>query len=146
MADLVFTIRTPQGTVIDEPLSSARVPTSTGQVGLRPAQEAMALPVESGLIVLRTRQGTRLVATAGGLLSLEHGRAVLYTPFAEAGESETELLEALERAFAAPGGELESRRRLAALEQRIVQELRPRASSASVGFARGSEGTHGQNR
>jgi F0F1-type ATP synthase epsilon subunit len=140
MRELRLTVRTPRGIVIEEKLRSVRIPTDTGQVGLRPGQEPMTLVVEPGLIVLRSGDATQMVATAGGLFSLEEGRATLYTPFAEAGRSENELRQALERALAIPDGELGDRRRLAVLEQRIIQELRPSQAVRRAELVRGMGG------
>jgi F0F1-type ATP synthase beta subunit len=119
-------IRTPHEVVLKAALRSARVPTETGQVGLRPGGEPMVLAVEPGLVVLRAADGVRFAATAGGLLESAPDRVVLYTPFAALGAGEKEVLGALDRALAAPAGELSARRRLAELEQRIVRELRHR--------------------
>ena len=50
---LHVTIRTPRETVVDQDVASLRVPTQSGQVGLRPRGEPSVLAVEAGLIVLR---------------------------------------------------------------------------------------------
>jgi F0F1-type ATP synthase epsilon subunit len=123
---LRLVIRTPRGAVLDEEVRSARVPAASGQVGLRPRQEPFLLAVEPGLIVVRTPERTRFAASAGGLLESDRERTALYTPFAVAGDDETEVLAALDRALATPDSELTLRRRLGELEQRIVRELRPR--------------------
>lgn len=122
---LEFVIRTPHDVRFEARVRAARVPTESGQVGLRPRQEPLSLVVEPGLCLL---QGDRLhfAATAGGLLAGERERATLYTPFAIIGERGDELLSALEQALATPGGEVAARRRLGELERRIVQELRER--------------------
>ncbi|HUB08798.1 MAG TPA: hypothetical protein VMB50_17455 [Myxococcales bacterium] len=123
---LHLVIRTPHAVVLDEPIRSARVPTATGQVGLRPREEPFVLVVEPGLILLRGGEGPAFAATAGGLVDGGRERTVLYTPFAVTGAHEADVLAALDRALATPGSELAARRRLGELEQRIVQELRER--------------------
>ena len=45
-ATLRFRVRTPQGITFEAALRSLRVPTDTGQVGLRPRAERTALGVE----------------------------------------------------------------------------------------------------
>ncbi len=119
-------IRTPHETVLDAQVSAARIPTETGQVGLRPSEEPLVLVVEPGLVILRMDGGLRFAATAGGLLESDRERSVLYTPFAVLGAVDTEVLASLVRALATPDSELSARRQLGELEQRIVQELRQR--------------------
>lgn len=130
---LRLTIRTPREVVLDEALRAARVPTGSGQVGLRPGAEPFTLAVEPGLVLLRTEEGVRFAATAGGLLDAGAARCVLYTPFAVVGDAEAEVLAALELALTTPDSELAARRRLGELEQRIVHELRRRPAAARVG-------------
>ena len=120
---LALTIRTPHEVVVDARARGARVPTVTGMVGLRPHGEPQLLVVEPGLVLLRGG-GPRFVATAGGLLECDRERGTLYTPFAAAGDSDVEVLAALDRAAAAPDGELALRRQLGEIEQRLVRELR----------------------
>ncbi|MCA9589649.1 MAG: hypothetical protein KC657_30290 [Myxococcales bacterium] len=129
-------VKTPHDVVLDARVRSARVPTETGQVGLRPRGETRVLVVEPGLIVL-TGERVRLAATAGGLLEQDPERVVLYTPFAVVGDAESEVLSALDSAIATPGGELETRRRLAELEQNILHELGHRAAAGRGGGDRG---------
>jgi F0F1-type ATP synthase epsilon subunit len=126
---LRFVIRTPHEIVVDARVEAARVPTESGQVGLRPRQEPFALVLEAGLCIVRG-DATRLAATAGGLLEADRDTATLYTPFAVVGERGEDLLAALERALATPDSELAARRRLGELEQHIVQELRQRPKVA----------------
>lgn len=122
--ELHMVIRTPHQVVLDARVSAARVPAATGQVGLRPRQEPLALVALPGLILLRSGETMRFAASAGGLLDATRDGAVLYTPFAVAGDRDDEVLEALERALATPEGELAARRRLEELERRIAGELR----------------------
>ena len=81
-----FTVRTPHAIVVDEQVDSLRVPTETGQVGLRPRAEAMTLAVETGIVVARTGARTRFVGTSGGLLLSDGAGAVLLTPLAATGD------------------------------------------------------------
>jgi F0F1-type ATP synthase epsilon subunit len=127
---LRMVIRTPHEIILDADVRAARVPSETGQVGLRPRQERFVLVVEPGLVILRSQDGTRFAATAGGLLQVDRQRCVLYTPFAVLGSDEAEVLAALDRAVAVPNGELSARRALGALEQRIVTEIRQRSPLA----------------
>ena len=122
-ASLELVIRTPHEVVVKAPLRGARVPTITGMVGLRPRGEPQLVVVEPGLVVLRDG-APRFVATAGGLLECDRERALLFTPFAVVGDSEDEVLAALDRASALPDGEVALRRQLGEIEQRIVRELR----------------------
>ena len=127
MADtLRLVIRTPHAAVVDADVDAARVPTRTGQLGLRPRQEPFITVVESGLIILDSGAQRRFAATAGGLLRTDRGTALLATPFAVTGADDAELLAALDQAYATPDSELVTRRRLAELEQRIVREMSPR--------------------
>ena len=126
MADaLRLVIRTPHAAVVDADVDAARVPTRTGQLGLRPHQEPFVTVVESGLVILDAGTERRFAATAGGLLRADRDLALLATPFAVTGGTGREVLEALDVALAAPDSELVTRRRMALLEQRIVQELDP---------------------
>jgi len=137
MADLFdLAIRTPHATVFEDRVRAVRVPTESGQVGLRPRGEPIVLAVEPGLVVMRLADGMRFAATAGGLLESDRKRCTLYTPVAALGDSEAAMLDALERMLSTPGGELVARRQLAELEQRIVRELRRRPPS---GLARGGD-------
>lgn len=123
---LRFAIRTPREVVFDGAVTSARVPSPTGQVGLRPSEEPAMLAIEPGLVVLTAADGVRFAATAGGLLEAGREVATLFTPFAVVDEQAEAVLEALDTALATPDSELQARRRLGELEQRIVQELRHR--------------------
>lgn len=127
---LHLVIRTPHAIVLDEHIRAARVPTESGQVGLRPREEPFALVVEPGLCIVRGDDGVRFAATAGGLLEGDRETATLYTPFAVAGNRGEQLLAALDRALATPDSELAARRRLGELEQHIVHELHQRPEVA----------------
>jgi F0F1-type ATP synthase epsilon subunit len=128
-------IRTPHGAQLDEEVRSVRVPTGTGQVGLRPGEEPLLLVVEPGLVVLHDEAGTRYAATAGGLLHLDREGCVLNTPFAAVGRDGDEVLGALDRELATPDGELVARRRLGELEQGILRALGERSPDRPRGAA-----------
>ena len=124
---LQLVIRTPHAVLVDQSVRAARVPTETGQVGLRPHQEPFVLVVQPGLCIMMREQGMGFVATAGGLLDADRKVSVLYTPFAVAGDRGDEVLAALERVLATPDSELLARRRLAELEQQIARQFRSKA-------------------
>ncbi len=123
---LHLTVRTPHAVVLEAELDSLRVPTGSGQVGLRPRAEASLLEVAPGLVVARRGGGVRFLATAGGLLRHRGTEATLFTPIAVEGGDADEVLRAMEHARAEPGEEREVRRQLGRLEQRIRQELHGR--------------------
>lgn len=126
MADMLrMVIRTPHAALVELDVDAARVPTRTGQVGLRPRQEPFITVVEPGLVILGSGSDGRYAATAGGLLRADRTTALLATPFAVTGTTGAEVLQALDAAVAAPDSELVTRRRMALLEQRIVRELDP---------------------
>jgi len=117
-------IRTPSKTVVDQVVAAVRVPTQTGQVGLRPRGEPTVLAVEAGLIILRLNGGMRYAGTAGGLLHTSGDSASLLTPLAVAGNDVESVSRQLDTLLAAPSEEMELRRMLGRLETRILQELR----------------------
>src|SRR5262245_34316586 len=118
---LRFVIRTPRDVVLDEHVRAARVPTESGQVGLRPREEPLALVVEAGLCVVHRESAVLLAATAGGLLEGDRETATLYTPFAVVGTRGDEVLAALDHALATPDSEIAARRRLGELEKHILE-------------------------
>jgi len=120
---LHITIRTPSETVVDRDVAALRVPTQTGQVGLRPRSEPTVLAVEAGLIVVRLEGGTQYAGTAGGLLHTDGHSASLLTPLAVAGEDVDSVSRQLDALLSAPSEEMEVRRTLGRLETRILQEL-----------------------
>jgi F0F1-type ATP synthase epsilon subunit len=120
---LRLVVRTPQGSVLDERVTSLRVPTDTGQVGLRPRAEAAALLVEPGLVLAKSTGGPLFVATAGGLLHCNGHEVVLLTPLAVVGESSAAVRVELDAALGTPRG-LELRAILQRLETGILSELR----------------------
>lgn len=121
---LRLVVRTPRGSVLDTAVTSLRVPTDTGQVGLRPRSEAAALVLEPGLVLAAGIDGLRFVATAGGLLRCDGSEAVLLTPLAVVGESADAVRSGLEHALQTPSTDLELRAVLQQLETGILRELR----------------------
>jgi F0F1-type ATP synthase epsilon subunit len=133
---LRLVVRTPQASVLDERVTSLRVPTDTGQVGLRPRSEPAALVVEPGLVLATRGHGIRFVATAGGLLRCDGEEALLLTPLAVVGESAEAVGTQLESALATPSADLELRAVLQRLEKGILQELRRSTSAEREGGPR----------
>jgi len=123
---LRLVIRTPHEIVLDEFVEAVRVPTETGQAGLRPRGEAVLLAVEPGLILRRSSGNVRFAATAGGLCEGDREGVILYTPFAVLGDDADEVIAELDRALATPDSEIAARRRLGELEERIVAEVHQR--------------------
>jgi F0F1-type ATP synthase epsilon subunit len=123
---LKLIVRTPQEVVLDLDVSSLRVPTESGQVGVRPRVEPLVLAVEPGLVLVRQESAFRLIGTAGGLLRCNGERASLLTPLSVAGTDEENILTALEQALAQPNIELEARAMLNRLQSSILRELRQR--------------------
>jgi F0F1-type ATP synthase epsilon subunit len=130
---LRLVVRTPQGSVFDGRVTSLRVSTDTGQVGLRPRSEEAALVVEPGLALAASTDGLRFVATAGGLLRCDGKEAVLLTPLAVVGESAEAVRAKLEERLQMPRADLELRAVLQRLETGILQELRHSTSAAGRG-------------
>lgn len=127
MADpLRLIVRTPTGIACDARLQSARIPSGSGAIGLRPREEPFVTVVEPGLVLLRGADTESFASTAGGLLRAGRMEATLYTPFAAVAETAEEVLAALDRALSEPRGDIAARRRLAELETRLARELRVR--------------------
>lgn len=123
-------IRTPRETVVDQGVVSLRVPTQSGQVGLRPRSEPSVLAVEAGLIVLRLKEGTRFAGTAGGLLHTNGHSASVLTPLAVVGDDVASVFRQLDNLLSEPSEEMEVRRTFGRLEKRVLQELRQGERSA----------------
>lgn len=121
---LHVTIRTPSATVVDQDVAALRVPTHSGQVGLRPRGEPSVLAVEAGLIVLRLKSGVCYAGSAGGLLHTNGESASLLTPLAVVGDDVESVSRQLDVLLSASSEEMEVRRTLGRLETRILQELR----------------------
>ena len=121
---LQVTIRTPGETIFEGEIASLRVPTHTGQVGLRPRAEPGVLAVEAGLIVLKSENETKYAGTAGGLLHTNGHSASLLTPLAVVGSNVESVSQQLDTLLSAPSEEMEVRQMLGRLETRIIQEIR----------------------
>lgn len=126
MADalLQLCVRTPRSVVLDAAVRSLRVPTDTGQVGLRPRSEPAALAVEPGLVLASGPNGLRFVATAGGLLRCDGRVAVLLTPLAAVAASARSVREALAAAQRGAAADIELRRVLQRLQTGLLEQLR----------------------
>ncbi len=123
MASIRVTIRTPRETVFQGDVLSVRLPTESGQVGLRGGAEPTVLAFEPGLIVLRGAEETQLVGTAGGLLHGGRDALELLTPLAVMGRDRRQVTDALEEALAEPRAEWEARTRLGRLEDRLLRQF-----------------------
>jgi F0F1-type ATP synthase epsilon subunit len=117
-------VRTQHEVVFEADATSLRVPTASGQVGLRPRAEATLLAVEAGLVLVHTAGRVQYVGSAGGLLSCDGVTATLLTPLAVVGDDAPTMLAELERALAEPSEEMRARATLGQLEGEIVHELR----------------------
>lgn len=123
-SQLQLIVRTPREVVLELRVSSIRVPTETGQVGVRPRVEPLVLAVEPGLVLLRQEDAFQFVGTAGGLLRCDGATASLLTPLAVSGDDEDAVLDAIEQAIARPSAEMEARATLGRLQTSILRELR----------------------
>jgi F0F1-type ATP synthase epsilon subunit len=121
---LKLVVRTPREVVVELRVLSVRVPTETGQVGLRARVEPLVLAVEPGLVLVRREDAYQFVGTAGGLLRCDGCIASLLTPLAVSGDDEDAVLNALEEALAQPSVEMEARETLGRLQSSILRELR----------------------
>ncbi|MCA9266362.1 MAG: hypothetical protein KDA60_21025 [Planctomycetales bacterium] len=121
--NLQVTVRTPNALVLQQSVDSLRVPTQTGQVGLRARCERSVLAVEPGLIVCRGGDGEFFAGTAGGLLRTDGRMATLLTPIAVAGSDVDEVTHRLDDLLSTPTEEAEIRRALEQVENQILQEL-----------------------
>ena len=124
MSELKLVVHTPREVVLEVDVSSIRVPTETGQVGVRPRAEPLVLAVEPGLVLMRRDDTFEFVGTAGGLLRCDGVTAWLLTPLAVIGHDQDEVIDAIEEALAQPSVEMEARATLGRLESSILRELR----------------------
>ena len=123
-SQLKLVVRAPREVVIELQVLSVRVPTQTGQVGLRARVEPLVIAVEPGLVLVRREDAYQFVGTAGGLLRCDGTVASLLTPLAVSGDDEDEVIRALEEALAQPSVEMEARETLGRLQNSILRELR----------------------
>jgi F0F1-type ATP synthase epsilon subunit len=117
-------VRTPREVVAELDVQSLRVPTDTGQVGIRPRAEATVTPIEPGLVLARTAERLRFLATAGGLLRAAAFEAVLLTPVAVLGDDAAAVVAAVDAAVAGPDPEHELREAIKRLETGLLREVR----------------------
>jgi F-type H+-transporting ATPase subunit epsilon len=117
-------VQMPRERLFEEDISSLRVPTETGQVGLHTGHEETVLAVEPGLVLVRMGEEWRFIGTAGGLISSDGNTARLLTPLAVVGDSAAEAVAALDQALAEPNSEMQARAKLSRLEAGIVTQLR----------------------
>jgi F0F1-type ATP synthase epsilon subunit len=130
---LHFTVRTPHDVVLEIEARSIRIPTESGQAGLRPQNEPQIVAVEPGLLVVQTDANqTRFIGTAGGLLVTERARATLMTPLAVAGSDRDSIMKELQTALGEPNEEMQARAMLANLEDEILRELRRKPSGVAA--------------
>lgn len=122
--ELHVVVRTPHTIAFERDVTSLRVPTETGQVGLRPRGEGMTLAVEAGVVVACSPDRTRFVGTAGGLLVFDGRRAVLLTPLAAAGEDQAAIVARLDEFLREPDEELRARVALNRLEGQLLRRMR----------------------
>jgi F0F1-type ATP synthase epsilon subunit len=120
---LRFMVRTPREIVLELEVSSIRVPTETGQVGIRPRVEPLVLAVEPGVVLIRRGSDYEFAGTAGGLLRCNGAIASLLTPLAVAGDNEDAVIKAIEDTLAQPSVEMEARAMLGRLQTSILREL-----------------------
>lgn len=117
-------VRTPRGVVAALDALSLRLPAETGQVGIRPRAEATVIPIEPGLVLARTADGLRFVATAGGLVRTAPFAAVVLTPVAVFGDDATSVVAAIDAALAGPDPEHDLRDAIRRLETRLRRQVR----------------------
>jgi F0F1-type ATP synthase epsilon subunit len=124
---LHFIVRTPHAVAVEIDVHSIRIPTESGQVGLRPQIEPQIIAVEAGLVLVRNGpHDMRFIGTAGGLLVAEKVRATLMTPLALSGADRSSIMDQLQKALGEPNDEMQARAMLANLEEEIISEMRGR--------------------
>ncbi|MCB9683141.1 MAG: hypothetical protein H6733_16875 [Alphaproteobacteria bacterium] len=123
MAELRAVVRMPTGTAFDADVVGARLPTPTGQVGVRPGAEPFVTALDSGLVLLQTAEGTVFAGTAGGVARHDGATLTLFSPFAAVGDADA-VLAALDHARSRQDGELAALRALSELESRITADVR----------------------
>jgi F0F1-type ATP synthase epsilon subunit len=126
---LYFVAQTPSLTVFSAVVESVRLPTETGQVGLRRGMEPIVLPVEPGLVLLRAHESTMFMGCAGGLLIVDTQAATLLTPLAVVGVDIAVAKRGLDEALAEAPMKLAVRKRLRRLEDHVLTRLHGDAES-----------------
>ena len=123
-ASLHVIVRTPREVVAELSVLALRVPTESGQVGIRPGAEAVVTAVEPGLVLVREPDAVRFIGTAGGLLRASASTALLLTPLAVLGERAEDVVAAIDAALSGAGAEHELRRAIERLEAGLLSEMR----------------------
>jgi F0F1-type ATP synthase epsilon subunit len=131
-ATLRFIVRTPHEVTFDAPITSARLLTETGQVGLRGRMESIVIPVEPGLLVVRAKGAVTFIGSAGGVLASDGRQATLFTPLAVVGNEAVTVQQAIDRALAEPDSEMAARVTFGKLEGRILTQLRRRPGEPPI--------------
>jgi len=117
-------VLTPHENVFAADARSLRVPTESGQVGLRPGVEAHVTALETGVVNFVAPDHTmQFIGTAGGLLICDGETATLLTPIAVSGPDEASVISQLDNILSQPSSEMEARVMLTRLEGQIVEEL-----------------------
>ena len=131
-ATLRFIVRTPHEVAFDASITSVRLLTETGQVGIRGRMEPIVMPVEAGLLVVRARGDVTFVGSAGGVLASDGRQATLFTPLAVVGNEAAAVQQAIDRALADPDSEMVVRTTFGKLEGRILTQLRRRPGEPPI--------------
>lgn len=129
---LRFTVRTPHEVAFEAPITTARLRTETGQVGLRGRMEPVVIPVEPGLLILRTRGAVTFVGSVGGVLASDGRQATLFTPLAVVGTEASVVQQAIDRALAEPDSDMAVRVTFGKLEGRVLTQLRRRPGQPPI--------------
>ena len=121
--ELHVTIRAPRELIWEGAVPSLRVPTETGQVGLRFHCEPMVLAIEAGLVLAKDGELLTFIGTAGGLLTTDGQDVTIATPMAVVGKDRQEVMAALESALRVSDEETEARQLFSRLQESILHEL-----------------------
>ncbi|HEY1296911.1 MAG TPA: F0F1 ATP synthase subunit epsilon [Chloroflexota bacterium] len=104
MRQLRLEVLTPQGTVFDAPVDAVVAPLPDGWIGILPGHTSFQARLLAGVVALRTEGRRRLIATLGGVLSVESDLVSILTggamPDAELEGLEEQIGEQAERAQA----------------------------------------------
>jgi F-type H+-transporting ATPase subunit epsilon len=122
-------VLTPMGQALDEDVDELVAPLVDGWIGVRPGHEPFTARLMRGHVVLRTGEHQRIVATIGGVLSVDRDTATLLTGAAlpdydlatleRANEDEVVRIESLER---------EAERHFGRVYRALARTLDPRRS------------------
>jgi len=126
---LELVVRTPHAEVLRRSVTSLRVPTDTGSVGVLPGAERAVLAIEPGLAVAEDANGRILVGTAGGILRLEAARATLLSPLAIVGDDADTVRAEMGALSREPSADMELRRRIDMLERGLAARSQRRGGA-----------------